>query len=222
MGEHPLIGLVLEGLRREIAVNAHWMTWNTGLALAPWLLSLVLFPRPGRARRAGRPGWMWFTGLAAWLLLIPNAAYVLTDAIHLPHAIRREPSDVVVLLVLFPLFAAYFGLGFTAYTDAVRRLRRHVRRMGWVRRGWTVELAVHGASAVGIYLGRMHRFNSWDVARRPLALVEAVAAGVTRPVAVAGMAVAFCGLAAGYAITTPILDRLSPANRRSAATPPLW
>jgi uncharacterized membrane protein len=30
---------------------------------------------------------------------------------------------------------------------------------------WTVEAAVHATSAVAIYLGRVHRLNSWDVVR---------------------------------------------------------
>jgi uncharacterized membrane protein len=234
MGEHPLIGLVLEGLRREIAVNAHWMTWNTTLALAPWVLSLLLFPRTGetcRWRRTGarltgrtaptspprRPSWPWFAGLAAWLLLIPNAAYVLTDVVHLPGAVRREPSDAVVLLVVFPLYAAYFAVGFTAYADALRRLRRYVVRQGWLRHGWPAELAVHASSAVGIYLGRIHRFNSWDVARQPLPLLESLARGATRPTAVAAILLTFCVLACAQAITNPFLDRWSPVVRRSAS-----
>ena len=214
MGEHPLIGLVLEGLRRAIAVNAHWMTWNTALALAPWVLALVLFPKTGRT---GLPRWAWFAGLAAWLLLIPNAAYVLTDVVHLPGAVRREPSDAVVLLVVFPLYAAYFALGFTAYADALRRLRRYVVGQGWLRHGWPAELAVHASSAVGIYLGRIHRFNSWDVARQPLPLLESLARGATRPTAVAAIVLTFCVLACAQAITNPFLDRWSPVVRRSAS-----
>jgi uncharacterized membrane protein len=212
MGEHPLIGLVLEGLRRQVAAGAGWMPWNLTLALAPWLLSLFLFGR------TARPGRAWFAGLAAWVLLIPNAAYVLTDVIHLPGAVRREPSDAVVLLVVFPLYATFFAVGFTAYADAVRRLRHYVvRRRGWVRHGWPIGLAVHAATAVGIYLGRVHRFNSWDAARQPVALLETVARGFTRPVAVAEMVVMFGALAVGQAVTSPLLDRCSPAVRRSAS-----
>jgi uncharacterized membrane protein len=209
MGEHPLTGLVIEGLRRQLDASGRWMAWNLVLALAPWLLSLVLF------RRERRPGWAWFAGLGAWVLLIPNAAYVLTDVVHLPAAVRREPSDALVLLVVFPLYVAFFAVGFTAYADALRRLRRHVTAQGWLRRPWTVELGVHAATAVGIYLGRIHRFNSWDVARQPFALLDTLAAGFTRPAAIAGIAVAFAALTIGQAITNPILDRLAPVVRRS-------
>src|SRR3712207_495039 len=123
------------------------MVWNLILAATPWVLALFLF-RPSR-----RAGWPWRLGLAAWLLLLPNAAYVLTDVVHLPAAVRREPSDRLVLLVVLPLYVAFFTAGFVAYCDALRRLRRYVTTLGWVRRGWTVEIPVHAASAVAIYLG---------------------------------------------------------------------
>lgn len=72
------------------------MTWNATLALVPWLLSLLLF-RPYR-----RPGARWPCGALTCLLLVPNASYILTDVVNLPAAVRREPSDAIALLVVFP------------------------------------------------------------------------------------------------------------------------
>lgn len=200
MGADSAVGLIGEALRRQLEASGGWMTWNLMLALTPWLLAVALF-RPTRRWR-----WPWFVLAAGWLLLIPNAAYVLTDVVHLPAAVRREPSDRLVMLVVFPLYAAFFAVGFLAYCDALRRLRRHVTHLGWVRRGWTIEIAVHAASAVAIYLGRIHRLNSWDVAREPLAVAGRIAVGATRPAAVAGIAVMFVALTAGQTVTRPILD----------------
>ena len=175
------------------------MAWNLGLALMPWLLSLVLF-RPSR-----RPGAVWLAATAGFLLMLPNAPYLLTDVIHLPAAVRREPSDAVVVLVVFPMYAALFAVGFAAYCDMVRRLSGYVVARRWAATTWLVELPVHALSALAIYVGRIHRLNSWDVVFQPLAVLHQAVAGVTRPLALVGILVAFAGLAAGQAAARPVL-----------------
>jgi hypothetical protein len=126
MGHEPLVASVAEALRRQADVSAGWMAWNLFLALTPWMLSVVLF-RPHR-----RPGPVWLAVVVGWSLLLPNAAYVLTDVVHLPAAARQEPSDHLVLLAVLPLYGAFFIAGFIAYADGLRRLRRHVTGLGWV------------------------------------------------------------------------------------------
>jgi uncharacterized membrane protein len=173
------------------------MAWNLVLALTPWVLSLVLF-RPSR-----RPGLVWLCGALGCLLLAPNAPYLLTDVIHLPPAVRREPSDAVVLLVVFPMYATLFAIGFAAYSDALRRFARYMIARGWSRRTWTVELPVHALSAVAIYVGRIHRLNSWDIARQPAEVLTTALAGFTRPLALAGIATMFLALTLGQLVTRP-------------------
>ena len=210
MGHEPLVASLVEALRRQADVSGGWMVWNLFLALTVWVLSVVLF-RPHR-----RPRPVWLAVAVGWSLLLPNAAYVLTDVVHLPAAVRQEPSDHLVLLVVLPLYGAFFTAGFVAYADGLRRLRRHVTGLGWVRRGWTVEAAVHAASAFAIYLGRIHRLNSWDVVRQPLAIVSQTAVGFTRPMAIAGIIVMFAALAVGQLVAAPILDTLEEHATRLA------
>jgi uncharacterized membrane protein len=190
---------LLEAIRLQLAASGGWMAWNLGLAVAPWLLSLALF-RPSR-----RPGAVWLMATAGFLLLLPNAPYVLTDVIHLPAAVRREPSDAAVVLVVFPMYAALFAIGFAAYCDMVRRLSGYVVARGWAAGTWVVELPVHALSALAIYVGRIHRLNSWDIVLRPLAVLHQAEVGMTRPLAVLGIVVAFAGLAAGQAVARPVL-----------------
>jgi type IV secretory pathway VirB3-like protein len=45
-----------------------------------------------------------------------------------------------------------------------------------------------------------------QAAREPLAVAGRIAVGVTRPAAVAGIAIMFVALAAGQTVTRPILD----------------
>lgn len=203
-------------MRQELAelVSSHgfWMTWNTTLAVMPWVLALALFRRPDdRARHIGP---VWWLGAAAFGALLPNAAYVITDVIHLPDSIRAEGSDRVVVFGVLPLYASFFAVGFLAYVDSLRRLARFVVGRGWLSGAWPLVLAVHGASAVGIYIGRIHRFNSWDLATRPEAVLLTAADGLTRPLPVAGIAFTFFVLAAGFLVAKPILDAV---GRRAAA-----
>lgn len=200
MGEHSISGLIIEGVRRQLDASGRWMAWNLVLAMAPWVLAVVLF------RRSRRPGAAWICGLGAWFLLLPNAAYVLTDIIHLPAAVRREPSDTTVLLVVFPLYAAFWAVGFVAYSDSLRRLSGYAVGRGWVADRRVIELAVHAVCAVAIYLGRIHRLNSWDVVFQPLALLDGLLAAVNRPLAGIGIATMFVALTVGHLVTRPVLQ----------------
>jgi uncharacterized membrane protein len=143
------------------------------------------------------------------LLLLPNAAYVLTDVVHLPAAVRREPSDTTVLLVVFPLYAAFWTVGFAAYSDSLRRLSGYAVGRGWVREGRAIELAVHAICALAIYLGRIHRLNSWDVVLQPVALLNGLLAGFTRPLAGIGIATMFVALTVGHLVTRPVLQAVN-------------
>ena len=202
-----MIGAMFAAVGRLLDVSGRWMAWNLVLALVPWVLSLYLF-RPGR-----RPSATWVGGALACLLLVPNAPYILTDVIHLPPSIRREPSDAAVLLVVLPVYAALFAIGFGTYCDALRRCTRYMTARGWARSPWAVELPVHALSAVAIYVGRIHRFNSWDLVREPAAVLLHALAGFTRPLALAGIVTVFASLTVGQAfIRTVLLGRLRGAT----------
>ena len=202
-----MTAVIFAALGRLYDASGQWMAWNVVLALAPWLLSLYLF----RQRR--RPTAVWLCGVLACLVLIPNAPYVLTDVIHLPPSVRREPSDAAVLLVVFPVYAALFAIGFGAYCDALRRFTRYVMSRGWALTPWAVEVPVHALSAVAIYVGRIHRLNSWDIAQQPAGVLTNALAGFTRPLAVAGIVAMFTCLALGQAATRYLL----PVRLRGSA-----
>jgi uncharacterized membrane protein len=57
------------------------------------------------------------------------------------------------------------------------------RRAWGAWRGWLFVLVVSGLSGFGIYLGRVLRFNSWDVLMKPLKLIEGVTSWAGNPLA---------------------------------------
>jgi uncharacterized membrane protein len=70
-----------------------FMVWNSLLALVPLALALVVF------RRGARTGTFWWrAGVAIFVVMLPNAPYVLTDVIHLVDAAPHGVSIATLLL----------------------------------------------------------------------------------------------------------------------------
>ncbi|HEX2128335.1 MAG TPA: DUF1361 domain-containing protein [Solirubrobacterales bacterium] len=144
-----------------------WMVWNTFLALIPALLALRLF-RAGARRTVG-----WWIGAVAFMAFLPNAAYVLTDVIHLPTDLRAASNSVPLTFAVLGAYAAFAVIGFAAYAYSVLRLVGYLREQGLSTVGLVVaELSVHFLATIGVILGRVFRFNSWDVIARPGEIVE--------------------------------------------------
>jgi uncharacterized membrane protein len=145
-----------------IALRAHefgaagypFLVWNLVLAWVPFALALVLL----FAYRHGRsPLELLAVGLA-WLLFLPNAPYVLTDFIHL--GTRHRLFDSIVL-ASFAFTALALGFASLLLVQLV------VTRAAGAAAGWLVALSAIVLASVGMYLGRVHRLNSWDVLQRP-------------------------------------------------------
>lgn len=151
----------------------YWMVWNLFLALVPLALSLWLF------RVAKRRGVLWLAGVAAFVVFLPNAPYVLSDTIHLVDRLQAGPSWPTALLLLGG-FGAFLLAGLEAYALCITNVRHYLRdRSPWARAG--VEVTLHGLSAVGVYLGRVHRFNSWDLLEDWREVLSEAVANLSRP-----------------------------------------
>jgi uncharacterized membrane protein len=141
--------------------NRWWMTWNSVLALAPAVLAVILFRHPGRR------GVVWGAGVFAFVLLLPNAPYVLTDLVHLRGDVAQAGTDATVYAGVLPLYGGFIALGFGAYALSLREVGGFLARTGRRHRIGATELALHGLCAVGVLLGRVARLNSWDTIVEP-------------------------------------------------------
>jgi len=143
------------------------IAWNLVLAWVPFVLALVVYVR---SRSMSRPALVALAGV--WLLFFPNAPYIVTDLKHIGHA-----GGIPVLYdVLFLSAAAWTGLllGFTS----LFLVHAVARRLLGVAGAWALVVGVLAASSFGIYLGRVQRWNSWDVFVRPGALLGRLADGL--------------------------------------------
>ena len=159
---------VLEHMWDAVRENWLWMAWNLTLAVVPLLLAVTLF-RHGRRATVG-----WWVGLAVFLVLLPNAPYVLTDIVHfVPNVQGTERLSVV--LAFIAQYGLFFLVGVESYVASVVLLTRWLAGRGW---GWAsvpVEVGIHALCAAGVYLGRVERLNSWDIVLRPDRFVTALA-----------------------------------------------
>ncbi len=169
-GTLSALGTVLErpDLRAQVADSlpavfpGAWMAWNLGLAALP------LGARPQSVRARPPAVARWWVGLVAFVALLPNAPYVLTDIIHFDDAVRASDSDLWVAFASCPPTRRCFVGGFACYVASVVRLERWLRGQGWtLPQLLGADITVHALCAVGVFLGRVFRFNSWDLLARP-------------------------------------------------------
>jgi len=162
-----LITLIAK-VRHVVLSNSRWMSWNLFLAFVPLVLSVWLFRRK-RSRDA-----LWWFGFAVFFAFLPNAPYVLTDVIHLIQDIRTIDSVWMIVLVVIPVYLLFTLAGFEAYVLSLINLGDYLNRLCLRRWVLVAELITHALSAVGIYLGRFLRFNSWDFITQPDVLATSV------------------------------------------------
>jgi uncharacterized membrane protein len=150
---------------RVFALSSDLILWNSFLALIPLLLSVWLF------RRARSRSWLWWLGAMVFLAFLPNAPYILTDIIHPIHYIRQGYDTSLVILVLIPQYSLFLLVGFQAYVLSLLNLEYYFQKERIRKWIFPVNLSLHFLCAIGVYLGRFLRFNSWDIIAQPDELI---------------------------------------------------
>jgi uncharacterized membrane protein len=146
---------------QAFGISYRFMLWNLFLAFIPLVIGFWLFGERDRRRT-----WQWWLGLLAFVAFLPNAPYVVTDIIHLVR-IGRYYDTSIVTLVLIPQYIIFIVLGMEAYVISLIKLARYLQIIGKSSYFRIVEISLHALCAIGIYLGRFLRFNSWDLIVNP-------------------------------------------------------
>ena len=164
--------LVLVAARRHAygPSGSRYLVWNLGLAWLPLVFALLLYLA---FRRRHTVAELLALG-AAWLVFLPNAPYVLTDFVHLGHRHRLVDSMILASFAFTAL-----GLGFAS----LLLVQIVVTRKAGAAAGWVVALSALFLASIGVYLGRVHRFNSWDVITRPRLVAWTMLQGLADPFA---------------------------------------
>jgi uncharacterized membrane protein len=147
------------------------IAWNLLLAWIPFALALVVYER---ATSSGSTLSLALLGML-WLLFLPNAPYLVTDLMHVGH------SGGVPLLYDVLLLSAAAWTGLLLGLTSLFLMHAVARRLLGAANAWALVVGVLGLSSFGIYLGRVQRWNSWDVFVRPEQLLGDIASGVLHP-----------------------------------------
>jgi uncharacterized membrane protein len=142
--------------------HSGWIVWNLFLAFIPLALSFWLY-----RRRSDRRSPFWWLGFLVFIAFLPNAPYLLTDIIHLIRVVRYGYSAWIITLIFIPLHLFAILSGFEAYVVSLINQRHYLRRQGAQHYVFASELLTHALCAIGVYLGRFRRFNSWDFVTDP-------------------------------------------------------
>jgi uncharacterized membrane protein len=140
-----------------------YLLWNIFLALLPFVVSALLLSYEKEKRL---PHVVFIVGGFIWLLLLPNAPYMITDLIHVTegHTVHFF-YDTVLLFT-----SAYVGLELFLHSLSDMERVIHMRyAQVWMR---LVTAGIILVTSFGICLGRFFRFNSWDVIAHPIELFK--------------------------------------------------
>ena len=163
------VALVAVRIARTGSPDYSNLVWNLVLAWVPLGLALVVYDRSRRGSR----GLAVALPAVAWLAFLPNAPYLVTELGFLRDATSVPLWFDVAMLTTF----AWTGLllGFVS----VYLVQQAVRRLAGPTAAWLTALGALALSGVGIYLGRVLRWNSWDLVLQPGGVLRDLAGRAT-------------------------------------------
>jgi uncharacterized membrane protein len=139
-----------------------YMAWN--LALAWVALGITLFLERTIHRRAWS-SWYALIVTLTWVLFLPNTFYMVTDFIHV-----RELSEPEVLNGIF-MFASFIFLGVILGAVSIYIIHRELLLRLGQRTAWLLVGGVMLLCSFAMYIGRVLRWNSWDIIVNPSSLL---------------------------------------------------
>lgn len=165
--------LLLTMLLCRILFTGHltytFLLWNLFLAFLPLCIAIISY-------RYAFKSWRLIIASLLWFVFFPNAPYLITDLYHLSH-FKGVPAWYDALM-LFTAATTGIALAFISLQlmekqwNIIWRKKYLSRKSTQTRFRYRLAciLLVFLFTGFGIYLGRILRYNSWDVFTDPGAL----------------------------------------------------
>jgi uncharacterized membrane protein len=101
-----------------------------------------------------------------WLLFLPNSLYVITDFTHFFHSGPNSIWLDILLLFSFAFTSLLFGIMSIHQMFEIAKQKYSTSIVNFLL------LMTCLACGFGVYLGRVLRFNSWDIITSPLSILK--------------------------------------------------
>lgn len=151
-------------LVRAVASGEYKFSFFPGNLLLAWIpLLAALGFNSLRVRRSRRKALFVFSALT-WFFFYPNAPYLITDLVHLKTRLPIPRWYDLVMMMSFAWTGLFLGyLSLYLMQEAVREWKGRVA-------GWCFAISMLALGALGVFVGRFWRWNSWEVLTNPLHL----------------------------------------------------
>ncbi len=153
--------LLLARIAYTGSISFAFLVWNLFLAFIPFCISQQLYKHPAWLAK----GWKKVVASLVWLLFIPNSFYVITDLFHLYDSSAVPHWYDLMLIFSFAWNALLLGI---VSIRQMEKLTAAVLTSGFE---WAFIYPLMWLIALGVYIGRYLRYNSWDVISNPFELV---------------------------------------------------
>lgn len=145
-------GLIVLRVMTTKKLGFIFLIWNLFLAFVPFFISSWLYLFKHRFNKI-----TMLPFVALWLLFFPNAPYIITDIIHLDP--NKSFNYWYSLLIVVSTAWNALIMGLLSLNDIQNVLTEKYNKSV----AWLFSLASLFLCSFGIYLGRILRWNSWDL-----------------------------------------------------------
>lgn len=146
-----------------------FLMWNLFLGLIPYFLMLYLKMNDNYTKSKIK----MYATTVIWLAFLPNSFYIVTDLVHLSLSHASTFWYDLTIISSFAFIGFFLGIQsiFLFEKIIVNNFHKKIQII--------IVPAVCLLSGFGIYLGRILRYNSWDIISHPVKLFSDIGTQLT-------------------------------------------
>ncbi|WP_395053633.1 DUF1361 domain-containing protein [Flavobacterium sp.] len=159
-------------LRAKITNSTYlfFLIWNLFLAIIPYFISSYIIVKSKQIKS----NLLLVISFICWLLFLPNSFYIITDLVHI---VRSTGNLFYLDLIIICSFAT---IGFLLGLLSLNHFKIFLNSRNLVKYSTYTIPFICILCGFGIYLGRILRYNSWNIISNPFQLfVDLVTVGFT-------------------------------------------
>lgn len=161
------------------------IAWNIFLMIIPFVLGLIVFYYYKKYIEDKK--WQYIIAsvlsFGLWILFVPNTAYIITDARHLSTLCQASSNYRVCIedAWYIPFFFTYALIGWIGYVVIIGQMKNFIKKIFGRIWGNAFVLGLVPLISIGVMLGLLDRWNSWELFIMPKAVLKNVWLYFTEP-----------------------------------------